>query len=237
MALRLLAGVAYSLRLVWSSTVITSNDLAELGVDFRWLTNDERPAMTCACPLIRVPVALGVIRPRILLPSDWNAWSAEKLQAVIAHEQTHIQRADGAVIFLAELNRCLYWFHPVAWWLRSQLGQLAETACDDAAIDCTGDRATYARHLLEVASAVSDRRGRLTPVGISMARRSNVETRINAILDFARPLSKRLTWTSTLLLLGALAPLVTLAAAVRPSTTWGKKTYLLKACVSSCPWK
>jgi protocatechuate 3,4-dioxygenase beta subunit len=168
--------------------------------------------------MIRVPLALGVIRPRILLPSDWNAWSAEKLQAVIAHEQTHIQRADGAVIFLAEVKRCLYWFHPVAWWLRSQLGQLAETACDDAAIDCTGDRATYARHLLEVASAVSDHRGRLTSVGIAMARPSNVETRINAILDFTRPLSKRLTWTTTLLLFGALVPLITLAAAVRPST-------------------
>lgn len=217
MALRLLAGVAYSRRLDWSSTVITSNDLAELGVDFRWLTNDERPAMTCECPLIRVPVALGVIRPRILLPSDWNVWSAEKLQAVIAHEQTHIQRADGAVIFLAELNRCLYWFHPVSWWLRSQLGQLAETACDDAAIDCTGDRATYARHLLEVASAVSGRRSRLISVGISMARPSNVETRINAILDFTRPLSKRLTWTTTLLLFGVLVPLITLAAAVQPS--------------------
>ncbi|MBC8356302.1 MAG: hypothetical protein H8E66_30350 [Planctomycetes bacterium] len=218
MALRLLAGVAYSLRLVWSSTVITSNDLAKKGVHFRWLTSDERPAMTCECPLIRVPVALGVIRPRILLPSDWNAWSAEKLQAVIAHEQTHIQRADGAVIFLAEVNRSLYWFHPVAWWLRSQLGQLAETACDDAAIDCTGDRASYARHLLEVASAVSGHRGRLTSVGISMARPSNVETRINAILDFTRPLSKRLTWTTTLLLFGALVPLITLAAAVQPST-------------------
>jgi len=217
MALRLLAGVAYSRRLVWSSTVITSNDLAELGVDFHWLKN-ERLAMTCECPLIRVPVALGVIRPRILLPSDWNAWSAEKMQAVIAHEQTHIQRADGAVIFLAELNRCLYWFHPVAWWLRSQLGQLAETACDDAAIDCTGDRATYARHLLEVASSVSGRRSRLISVGISMARPSNVETRINAILDFTRPLSKRLTWTTTLLLFGVLVPLITLAAVVQPSS-------------------
>lgn len=217
MALRLLAGVAYSFRLVWSSSAITSSDLAELGVDFHWLKN-ERLAMTCECPLICVPVALGVIRPRILLPSAWNAWSAEKLQAVIAHEQTHIQRADGAVIFLAELNRCLYWFHPVAWWLRSQLGQLAETACDDAAIDCTGDRASYARHLLEVASAVSGRRSRLISVGISMARPSNVETRINAILDFTRPLSKRLTWTTTLLLFAALVPLITLAAAVQPST-------------------
>jgi beta-lactamase regulating signal transducer with metallopeptidase domain len=218
MGLRLLAGVAYSLRLAWSSTVITTKDLAEKGVRFRWLTGAERPAMTCECPLIRVPVALGVIRPRILLPSDWRAWSAQKLLAAIAHEQTHIRRADGAVIFLAELNRCLYWFHPVAWWLRSQLGQLAETACDDAAIDCIGDRATYARHLLEVASAVAGHRGRLIAAGISMARRSNVETRINAILDFTRPLSRRLTWTTTLLLFSALVPLITLAAVVQPST-------------------
>ncbi len=218
MTLRLLAGVAYSLRLAWSSTVIAMKDLVELGVDSRCLANDERRTLICESPLIRVPMALGVFRPRILLPSDWATWSTEKLTAVIAHERTHVQRADGAVVLLAEVNRCLYWFHPLAWWLRSHLGQLAETACDDAAIDWTGDRATYARHLLEVASAVSGHRSRLITVGISMARPSNVETRINTILDFTRPLSKQLTWTKTLLLLGALIPLITLAAAVRPST-------------------
>jgi beta-lactamase regulating signal transducer with metallopeptidase domain/protocatechuate 3,4-dioxygenase beta subunit len=218
MALRLLAGLVYSLRLVRCSTAITPAELTELGVDPFAIEGEGRSTPIAECPLIRVPLALGIVRPRVLLPSDWPAWPADKLQAVIAHERTHIERGDGAVIFLAEVNRCLYWFHPLAWWLRTHLGRLAETACDDAAIDATGDRTTYARHLLEVAAAVSGRQGRLVSPGISMARQSNVETRINTILDLTRPLSKRLTWTTTLLLAAALIPLITLAAAVRPMT-------------------
>jgi beta-lactamase regulating signal transducer with metallopeptidase domain len=163
-------------------------------------------------------MAVGVFCPRILLPSEWPEWTAEKLMAVIAHERAHVERRDCAVILLAEVNRALYWFHPLAWWLRHRLAMLAEEACDDAAINAAGDRAAYSRHLLEVASAVAGKRGRLIQPGISMARQSNVEHRINTILDFRRPLSKRLTWATSLLLIAAIVPMIGLAAALRPST-------------------
>ncbi len=170
------------------------------------------------CPVIRVPLTLGVVRPQILLPPDWIDWSTEKLHAVLAHERTHAERGDCAMAFLAEVNRCLYWFHPLAWWLRRRLASLAEAACDDAAIGSIGDRASYARHLLEVAATARTHRGRLIAGSVSMARRSNVETRINAILDFTRPLSQRLTRGMAIVLVGVIVPLVALAAALRPST-------------------
>jgi protocatechuate 3,4-dioxygenase beta subunit len=122
------------------------------------------------------------------------------------------------VALAAEMNCCLYWFHPLAWWLKQQLAALAEQACDDAAINSIGNRTQYARHLLEVAAAVARERGRLVPYGVSMARRTSIESRILAILDFTRPLSQRLTWTSTLLLLGVMIPLVALAAALQPAS-------------------
>src|SRR5439155_13959251 len=129
----------------------------------------------------------------------------------------HIERCDCTVLLLAEINRCLYWFHPLAWWLPRQLASLAEAACDDAVIGATGDRTGYARHLLDVAAAASRHRGRIAPLGISMARRTNVESRIHAILDFTRPLSRRLTWSSALLLAAVIIPLIALAAALQPS--------------------
>ena len=176
-----------------------------------------RDVPVLACPLIRVPLTLGVLRPQILLPLDWIDWSAEKLQAVLAHERTHAERGDCAMALLAEVNRCVYWFHPLAWWLRRRLASLAEAACDDAAIGSTGDRASYARHLLEVAATARAHRGRLIAGSVSMARRSNVETRIAAILDFKRPLSQRLTRGTALVLVGSIVPLIALAAALRPS--------------------
>ena len=103
---------------------------------------------------------------------------------------TLTERGDCLLALLAEVNRCWYWFHPLSWWLRQHLSTLAEAACDDAAVDSTGDRARYARHLLEVAAVVSTHRGRVAALGVSMARRTHVETRINSILDFTRPLSR-----------------------------------------------
>lgn len=222
LAARLLAACIVAWQLRRACSPITTEELEDLGIDVAVLQRSglSRSRGTTAvheCPLVRVPLTLGALRPRILLPADWLEWPTEKLQAVLTHEASHVARADCAVTLLVELNRCVYWFHPLAWWLRGHLSRLAEEACDDAAIDLTGDRTTYARHLLEVAAEVSHQSGRVIHPGVSMARRSNVETRINTILDFHRPLTKRLNWATTLLLLGVIIPAIALAAALRPS--------------------
>ena len=162
-----------------------------------------------------VPVTVGWLSPTILLPPDWHMWNEKKLQAIIAHELTHVARRDFLVTIGADLNRCLYWFHPVSWWLRTRLSELAEHACDDAAIGQTGDRTGYARHLLEVASQIKEESGRIVQPGLAMARESNVESRIATILDFKRPLSERLTWKSTALIAMVMVPLIGAAAAVQ----------------------
>src|SRR6266481_704752 len=83
---------------------------------------------------ISVPLTAGFIHPRILLPADWESWEPSKLDAVLAHERTHIRRADWAIAVLAGLNRCIYWFHPLAWRLERRLAALAELACDDSVL-------------------------------------------------------------------------------------------------------
>jgi beta-lactamase regulating signal transducer with metallopeptidase domain len=170
---------------------------------------------------IRVPLTTGPVRPVVLLPSDWRMWSAEKLSNVLNHEATHVARRDCLTCFLSELTTCLYCFHPLAWWLRRNLAALAEEACDDAVIRATEDRTAYARHLLEFAAVSSTGGGRIAYAGLSMARQSNVESRINAILDFGRPLSRRLTWAATLLIAAVVVPVVAVAAALRPSNDSG----------------
>ncbi len=84
------------------------------------------------------------------------------MRAVIAHEMAHVQRRDPLVAMLAHVNRCLFWFHPVAWWLERALAAAAEHACDEAAVRTTGARETYAQTLLDMAQLVS-RRGRRVP--------------------------------------------------------------------------
>lgn len=221
MLMRLLFGLLATWRLGRVSSVITAEELQDLGVSESCWTSNVRSTLL-ECPLIRVPLTLGLFRPVVLLPAEWLEWSTEKLEVVLLHERMHVERRDSAIAFLSEFNVTVNWLNPLSWWLRQRLSLLAEEACDDAAIVSTGDRTTYARHLLEVAAAASASRGRVFPATVSMARRSNVESRINAILDFTRPLSQRPTWATTLLILLLSGPIIALAAALAPGRSASK---------------
>ena len=138
---------------------------------------------------ISVPLTIGQIMPTILLPIGWREWDSAKLRAVLAHEEAHIRRADWAIGVMARINCCVFWFHPLAWWLKRQLALLAEHACDDSALMQVGDRQQYARALLEIASAMKSAHGRLLGDVVPMAKETNVEKRMEQILDETRKLS------------------------------------------------
>ncbi len=167
---------------------------------------------------VRFPLTVGWWCPKILLPADWETWGTAKCRDVLAHELAHIERRDYLVTLLAECNRCLYWFHPLAWCLRNWLVRLAERACDDSVIASTGERSQYARHLLELASKLAGHRDRLVrATAIPMARSANVEARITAILDLKRPLARRIGRFGIAVLAAIVAPTILLAAALRPA--------------------
>ena len=168
---------------------------------------------------VHVPATVGFVRPVVLLPVGWRQWTQSKLRAVLAHELAHVRRGDSLVTALAELNRALYWFHPLAWIVRRRLAELAELNCDDAALEADGDRTQYARYLLDVASSLASAGSRYTPSvhGIAMARKPNVETRIVAILDTSRPLARRLGALGVMGLLVTGLPAILLAAALQPA--------------------
>ena len=172
-------------------------------------------ARLAASDAVRVPVSVGLLQPVILLPADWGRWSQALLSSVVAHEQAHIDRRDHLVLLASELNRCLYWFHPVAWFLRRRLSALAEQCCDDTVIAALQSRGDYARHLLEIASRLTSHPRRVAPLGISMARGSQVESRIVAILDERRPLAGRIGRGEALALAAIVGPIVLLAAGLR----------------------
>ena len=169
---------------------------------------------------VHVPATVGCMRPVVLLPRCWPQWSEAKLQAVFAHELAHLERADWLVITLAELNRAVYWFHPLAWFVRNRLSELAEQNCDDAVLAADGDRTKYARYLLEVAGSLTTAGARYRPPthSIAMARKPNVETRIEAILDSGRPLARRLGAWGIACLIAIGIPAILLSAALRASS-------------------
>ena len=144
------------------------------------------------CPRILVPITVGWLRPKILLPAGWRDWPVAKVKAVLMHELTHIRHYDYLFNRLAAINQCVYWFHPVAWLLPRKLAELAEQASDDAAILLTGSQVKYAEYLLEVAAALVDQPTR-TLIGPAMAKSNELGRRIEAILDTNRKSARNLS--------------------------------------------
>jgi len=163
---------------------------------------------------IAVPLTVGWWRPKILLPLEWRGWDREKLNAVLEHEGAHARRCDGLAAALAQVNRCVFWFHPLAWWLERRLGLLAELACDEACVAATGNRDRYAQLLLEMAQVVDGSHGRLRQHALTMAASSHIRQRIDSILVDGRTFSRGLTRTARSALALCAIPMVLAAGAV-----------------------
>jgi GWxTD domain-containing protein len=114
---------------------------------------------------------------------------------------------------VARINCCIFWFNPLAWWLKKQLALLAEHACDDSALIQVGDRQQYARALLEIASAMKSARGRL--VVVSMAKETNVQRRMEQILDETRKIPPAFGRSAWVTLVMCSVPLAYLASTVQ----------------------
>src|SRR5260370_6384147 len=110
---------------------------------------------------VRVPVTLGLKTMRISLPSDWRGSPDDTAIFVLAHELAHVRRRDPQVALLAAINKCVFWFHPLAWWLERHLALLAEHAADDAGMEVARDGQSYARTVLEVAASMKQQSRRL----------------------------------------------------------------------------
>ena len=132
--------------------------------------------------IVATPMTVGIFSPRIILPVSWRTWPQEKLNAVLAHEFSHVRRRDTLIVPLAHLNCCLYWFHPLAWWLERTLASTAELACDDEAVRTIGGTRYYAEVLLDMARAVNHRGGRLALQGLGVNGNGFLGQRIDRLL-------------------------------------------------------
>jgi bla regulator protein blaR1 len=160
---------------------------------------------------VLTPVAVGVLRPLVLLPVGWRTWSAKTRTAVLAHEFAHLRRRDTLVTALARLAQCLFWFHPLAWWLSRKISELAELACDAAVLERVDDPAGYSRILLEFADAVNRAGHRVALPGLAMAEGAGMGRRIDAVFELSGGKLRRLSRPGLLLaLLGV--PVLRLAA-------------------------
>jgi hypothetical protein len=150
----------------------------------------------------------------VILPTAWPTWPQNRLDAILAHEGEHVRRRDPLVQWLALLNRALFWFHPLAWWLQRHIARLAEEACDAAVLANGNDPITYAEALLQCEAAAALAGGPVQTFGVAMPG-SALPQRIEHILagSHDRPPSRgRLVWAGLISIMAA-----TLFVAVVPA--------------------
>jgi bla regulator protein blaR1 len=84
---------------------------------------------------IDVPMTYGALKPVILFPAALLLnMPLLQLEAILAHELSHIKRNDFAVNLLQALLEVLFFFHPVFWWINRCSQEFRESACDEMAI-------------------------------------------------------------------------------------------------------
>ena len=100
---------------------------------------------------IDTPFVMGVLRPKIYLPSTL---SESEQDYILLHERHHIRRGDHIFKILSFIALCIHWFNPLVWVAFILSGKDMEMSCDEAVLKKMGGgiRADYSASLLSLAT-------------------------------------------------------------------------------------
>ncbi|MBO7215398.1 MAG: hypothetical protein J6V84_00185 [Clostridia bacterium] len=133
------------------------------------------------CDNVTSPFIMGVLFPRIYLPSSITETDAEM---VIAHEQAHIKRKDHFWKPLGFLLLTVYWFNPLLWVAYVMFCKDIESACDEKVIKKYGlqIKKQYSEALLNCST--SGKWVTACPVAFG---ETAVKSRIKGVLNYKKP--------------------------------------------------
>ena len=202
-----LAGVRNTRRFAADATAVSSPEwldplrdvVAQLGI--------RRPVRLLQSDRAVTPMTWGWLRPVVVVPAA-SGWSPERRAVVLRHELAHVSRGDVVTQLLARGVCALYWFNPAVWFAAYRLREERERACDDEVLRLGTRASDYANHLLDIARECHAP-GRRASAAVAMARRSQLEGRMRAILD---PKAKRTAGRATAFLATAVLTAATVAA-------------------------
>ena len=209
-ALRLLAGRSRFARLVTKADPVDDPSWRSQIQEIAHLLGIRRSVALLESQDTEVPLTAGALRPKIILSPDYNEWSPLRRDAILHHELAHIRRLDTLAQALCQMAIAAYWFHPLVWLTVKIMREEREQACDDYVLATGTKPSEYAHELLEIASSL--RQPEFT-AALAMARRSQLEGRVMALLNPAQrrgSTSQKTTLSAVLLTLCIALPLAAL---------------------------
>lgn len=160
--------------------------LVYAGISYLKLKKRTLAAVLCkdkiyVCEDIPSPCILGIIQPRIYLPSGLDENTKKN---VIAHEQSHLKRHDHWWKPLGYIFLCIHWFNPVLWLAYILFCRDIETACDEKAV-AGMDREHIAEYAAAMLSCAVQHRWILTcPLAFG---ETDVKGRVKNVLNYKKP--------------------------------------------------
>lgn len=101
-----------------------------------------------SCAKALSPLTVGFFKPLILLPaSALTRLNTEQLEAVIAHELSHIRRNDYVLNGLMMITEVLFFFNPFSRWMMDIIRKERENSCDDRVLHLGFDAWQYSQAL------------------------------------------------------------------------------------------
>jgi BlaR1 peptidase M56 len=164
----------------------TEIDTTTLSPHLQKILKDEpslRKIALCTSEKVRVPTAIGLTRPAILIPG-WvlQELSADELTQIVLHELAHLRRWDDWTNLAQQVVKAVFVFHPAVWWIEKKLAFERESACDEAVLAETSSPRAYAECLAHLAERSFVQRSAALAQAV-LGRVSQVSLRVAQILD------------------------------------------------------
>jgi beta-lactamase regulating signal transducer with metallopeptidase domain len=149
------------------------------------------------------PAVLGMIRPRIVLPSWALALPKKDLELVMLHEREHRKARDPALLAAGLLLTAISPWNPAVWWTLRRLRLAVEGDCDGRVLARGVAPKSYVQLLIEIAS----RAGRVPALAQAMTEAGETSLR-KRLMMIRSTVGKHRVWASVLAAAAGVALLV-----------------------------
>ena len=133
------------------------------------------------CDEINTPFILGIIRPRIFIPSGLDETTRKN---VLAHERAHLKRHDHWWKPLGYVLLSVHWFNPILWVSYVLFCRDIESACDEKVIEGM-DKERITEYSVALLTCATQRRS-ITACPIPFGE-TDVKGRIKKVLKYKKP--------------------------------------------------
>jgi beta-lactamase regulating signal transducer with metallopeptidase domain len=172
---------------------------------------------------VTTPMLIGIRKPYIVIPDiDFNE---TQLKNILLHELSHLKRLDIVIKWLVMIAASIHWFNPLMHFIKKEVNNACELACDEAVIKNLNaqEKQAYGDTLISV---VAEQKYTAQVLQATMCEeKKSLKERLLAIMNHSKK-SRFITVVSIVLLTLAITGAIVLGARVNTSNDNPPKIYI-----------